>query len=260
MSQFSKSQLFSTAGATTFTAPAGTTMLWITASGAGGGGGGSFDSGSIRSGGQAGGSGEYCGRVPMPITSGETINLTVGTGGAGGTGVVNANGANGTATTITGTLFSLSLAGGGGGCDIGLSTQNGRGGGWNGAGPTVGLASGVAGSAEGLCVFGGSSGAGQTSNGQVAPSGAGGSCASWLGGNIGLRVLHGGVFFNAGGAGAAASIFGSGPNGGAGETAGIAATSPGAGGSGAGGANATGSSFAGGKGADGGVLIEWESS
>ncbi|TDE55322.1 T9SS sorting signal type C domain-containing protein [Flavobacterium sp. GT3P67] len=102
--QFSNSQTVTvtTTGAGTFVVPCDVTSITVKAWGAGGAGGGSRTSGDSGDGGGAGG---YCIGI-FAVTSGQTINYIVGTGGAGGTD----DGANGGNTTI----LSLGIAANGG--------------------------------------------------------------------------------------------------------------------------------------------------
>ena len=75
---YSNSASFTTAGATTFTVPAGVTSIKVSA--LGGGGGGSW--GEANNGG-GGGSGGYSAST-LSVTPGTTFNIVVGAGGNGG--------------------------------------------------------------------------------------------------------------------------------------------------------------------------------
>lgn len=96
------SRLF-TSGTTTFTVPTGVTRLFISGAGGGGGGGGGSSYNTSSAGG-GGGGGAFCCRLPVVVTPGEVITLTVGTGGSGGapgsSGVAGGNGGNGTPTSF----------------------------------------------------------------------------------------------------------------------------------------------------------------
>ncbi len=111
-----------TPGVTTFTVPAGVYWLFGQCQGAGGGGGGANAGGTISGGG--GGAGGYV-EGWFPVTPGNTISLTIGTGGAGGLGgTAPSDGSTGGSSSIgavmtaTGGLGGASIsnaAGGGGG-------------------------------------------------------------------------------------------------------------------------------------------------
>ena len=78
-------QTFTSGG--TFTVPAGVTRLRIRAVGAGGGGGGggSAAAAQLQVGGGGGGGGHIIEQV-CPVVAGDTITVTIGTGGAGAAG------------------------------------------------------------------------------------------------------------------------------------------------------------------------------
>ena len=65
-----------------FTVPAGVKTVYVTMAGGGGGGGGASQVG--LHGGGGGGPGAVCYRVPVAVTPGTTVHVSVGTGGAGG--------------------------------------------------------------------------------------------------------------------------------------------------------------------------------
>jgi hypothetical protein len=101
-------QIFTTSG--TFTIPAGVTAVKVTVTGGGGAGaGGSGASGSNGSGGGAGGTAI---KWLTGLTPGNTLTVTVG---SGGTGVSNAAGNSGTPSTVaSGTQTITTLTGGAG--------------------------------------------------------------------------------------------------------------------------------------------------
>ena len=95
-----KSQAFTGVG--TFTVPANVTLVWVTLQGSGGGGGGGQFGGAFISGfgGGGGGAGEYKHRVPVSVTPGANISISLGGSehpGKGGDGGSNEsqNGVNG---------------------------------------------------------------------------------------------------------------------------------------------------------------------
>ncbi|XLV72547.1 glycine-rich domain-containing protein [Ralstonia syzygii subsp. celebesensis] len=104
-----------------FTVPAGVTKLWVSLVGGGGGGAGSINGAAYTAGG--GGSGGVQYRVPVTVTPGQVVAVTIGSGGAGGIGsgsggtYANSNGASGGASTF-GALLTAS-GGAGGNCQAG---------------------------------------------------------------------------------------------------------------------------------------------
>ena len=72
-------QIFTTSG--TFTVPAGVTRIYVSGCAAGGGGSSYF--------GAAGGGGESVTRFPIDVTAGESIAITIGTGGLGNTNIMS---------------------------------------------------------------------------------------------------------------------------------------------------------------------------
>jgi len=215
--QIQQQAVFSVAGATTWTVPAGVTSVRIEATGAGGGGG-TF----------AGGNG---GRVTttLIVNGGDVLNLFVGGGGAGGT----YTGGGGGATSVNAGVVNQIIAGAGGGSGYGIG-GDGTGGDGGGNGTAAGSKGGH--TSGGLGGNGGIGGAGGTTT-SGAPGTAGGN------GNGG-----------AGGAGGQGDIGGIGSgtgNGGAGGTS--AAGGGGGGGYGGGGGGGSGSSDDGGGGGGGSV-------
>ena len=101
-------QIFTTSG--TFTIPAGVTAVKVTLTG--GGGAGAGGSGASASNGSGGGAGGTAIKWLSGLTPGNTLTVTVG---SGGTGVSNAPGNNGTASTVaSGTQTITTLTGGSG--------------------------------------------------------------------------------------------------------------------------------------------------
>ena len=110
-----------------FTVPAGVNIVWVSLVGGGSGGGGTDGFVPRIANGGGGGSGDVHYRVPVSVTPGEAVNITIGGGGLGGTsgggsgaGGVSSFGthlsANGGGTAQPGqTLVSGGLAGGPGG-------------------------------------------------------------------------------------------------------------------------------------------------
>jgi hypothetical protein len=125
--------VFRSPGDQKFIVPAGVHSITVKAWGAGGGGGGGGNvAGSL--GGGAGGAGGFA-QSTIPVTPGETIDLTVGVGGPGGEpGGANSTGtggAGGGRTEVRRSSTSLLIApggGGGGGGDDAITTIGGAGG------------------------------------------------------------------------------------------------------------------------------------
>src|SRR6266576_4295703 len=86
-SEHTLSQEFTASG--TFNVPTGVRSVWVSMIG-GGGQGGACNGARPASGSGGAGSGEYCLNVPVKVTSGGTVTVTIGTGGnnstAGGDG------------------------------------------------------------------------------------------------------------------------------------------------------------------------------
>ncbi|ATM86672.1 hypothetical protein [Yersinia frederiksenii] len=208
-----------------FTVPAGVTQIFVSGCAAGGGGGSSLatNSSSFVTGGSGGGAGQPALNVPITVTPGQVIPITIGTGGTGATAATNNATAGGNTQLGTGGVL-LNLAGGspgqvGGGGTAYPSNFGGPGG---GAGYPIG------GSAQDTNSF----------TATTATGGMGGQGAS-------------GPFGQAGPAGRGAR----GNNSPAGNGFGY-----GAGGSGAGGAYTSATSVPGGAGSsglDGYLVIEW---
>ena len=175
-----------TPGNHTNTVPANAVSVTVQIWGAGGAGGGSQNN---NRGGSGGGGGGYSSVSNFPVTPGQTITYTVGTGGAGSTG----NGGNGTASTINilGTILtanggngglrqnSQNIPGGAGGAATGGTTNLSGGDGGNGGGNTGG--DGGNGGGAG----GGAGGAGQNNDNGYPGSipgggGGGGEYGSWF--------------------------------------------------------------------------------
>jgi hypothetical protein len=123
-------QVFNSAGTTAFVVPAGVTSIGADVWGGGGGGGGLSPVGvtattcpmptNSRGGGGGGGSGTFA-RVTFPVTPGETLIVTVGSGGSGSGG---ANGIPGSLSRILrGATVLVSCPGGAGG-NVGSTHNN----------------------------------------------------------------------------------------------------------------------------------------
>ncbi|HSX33890.1 MAG TPA: hypothetical protein VLF91_06160 [Candidatus Saccharimonadales bacterium] len=209
-------QIFSTAGTSSYVVPTGATTMTVKMWGGGGGGG--AGSGSSGVGGNGGGGG-YA-QADITTTPGESLTITVGTGGADST--ANNNGANGGGySAVQRSATYLVQAGGGGGGGGARGNTSG------GAGGAGGGSSGVAGGAA----TGGGGGAGTTSAG-------GGAGTLGTGGEAGIAGVA-----NAGGdAGGSSTTC----------TTSITGHTGGAGGFGAGGKGGTAATCEGGGGGGGG--------
>lgn len=240
----SQGQVFTTPGANTFNVPAGVSLVEVTMIGGGGGGSTTI---TAAQGGGGGGSGESVFRLPVVVTPGGTVTVTIGakgTGGAAGSGSAQP-GTDGGDTSFG----SLWIAKGGKG---GSATASGAGGGVGGGAARTGAPStGALGSPESPCHFGGSSG-GNGGNATGTGGAQGGGSAGYVGGAAGASASS-----QAGGGGGAASPWGTGGAAGAGGAIGssASATAYGAGGGG-GGAKAT-TTIGGGDGAPGYCLVTW---
>lgn len=95
-----RSQLFTGNG--TFLVPLNVGLIWVDAIGGGAGGAGGHNSGSSGAGGGAGPSGVWVIQAAMPVTPGETLQVTVGGPGSGGS--IGANGTTGGDTKVLGEL------------------------------------------------------------------------------------------------------------------------------------------------------------
>lgn len=247
----------------TWVVPTGVSSITVLAAGGGGGGGGGGGCNGGVSGGGIGGSGSG-GQGAQPkfmnvdVTPGQTLTITVGSGGSAGSagttaGLGGGNGGTGGTTTITGTGLNLAFAGGLGGLggDFGVSSApapsgsargdqslpliDRPGSGAGGAGATAGNPSGVGGTgSRSILATGGAGGASSAGGGDPNSGGGGG----------------GGAGFSNGGSGASGVSGVSGLSGGAGSTSA-------GGGGGSGGANAGGNvnGGAGGVGGTGKVEI-----
>jgi hypothetical protein len=210
---------FSTSG--TFTVPEGVTRVVVEVWGGGGGGGtggGSFCGGIIGasctsgSGGTGGGSGAYT-RVPLTVTAGSALEITIGAGGAPGAdaaptqvaraGTVlasadggksgSAGGAGGSASTAPGVVARPGNGGAGGGAkpaayDYVNASTGGTYGQDGGAGGAGGV--GVTGTLNPVGTNGGSGGKGASYGCYVRPS-AGVSCTVGPAGLPGLAGVNG---------------------------------------------------------------------
>ena len=247
--------LFTSSG--TFTGPTGITTIYVTGTGAGGNGGagGTPPNNSIGGGGGGGGgTGRFVVRLPIGVTPGATVTVTIG-----GSGVNTTLSGGATLVLYSG---SLGLSGGGGSGSAGGS------GGSAGAtphnvqtaslpGPVGAISAGSAGYNGSPLNGGGGTGGSGCGNGYTG-GGAGGTCDS-DGGAAGTGNGAGG-----GGGAGSGTTFGYGGRGGAGGNNNSAGTAgqngvgygSGGGGGGGGGAN-TNAGGAGGTGAPAMVLIEF---
>lgn len=174
------SQTYNSSG--TFPVPVGNASISLKIWGAGGGGG-SASAASYSGGG--GGGGGYT-EASVSVTPGETLTVTVGSGGAGGIGASGCptpSGTAGSASSVAGGYGTKSAAGGaggvGGGCGSGGAggaggagdTATGAGGATAGGGTTGGTGGTAGGTGGGTGGAGGDSGNGSPGN---APGGGGG--------------------------------------------------------------------------------------
>jgi hypothetical protein len=254
-----RAQQFTSSGS--FVVPVGVGSVFVTLEAAGGGGGPSDGLTGAPSCG--GGSGEFCGKRPFKVTSGETLIVTVGIKGGGGS-VGQHKGGNGTASSIQGDSGIMTTAPGYGGGNnnptqaaIPASAGGGnRGNRWDQVGNYPAFAGGV-GLKESNCYFGGSGGGGILTASAGQPGLVGGGWAPISGGAGGSGFPS----FSGGGAGGGSTFYGQGAQGGDGgdhlPPLPITPADPthfGVGGGGVGGWNTT---LAGGDGAGGYVLIQW---
>lgn len=269
---------FTTAGAATWTAPAGVTQVYAECWG----GGGSGATGGSSTNGAGGGGAEYAAGF-VAVTPGNTYNLTVGAGGSAVSG--SAVGGNaGASSLFTGNAITVTAHGGAGGQS---RSSGGQGAGGSGSTASVHFSGGAGGSAYPYSGGGGSSaGSATTGNAGNGYGGAGAAPADGGGGGAGSGATNsngtagqapgggGGGTFNAvtSGAGAAGKVRltypGGAPTnngaaavtgGGAGGAGGGSANTPGSAGSqpggGGGGADSTGTAEAGGAGGAGKLII-----
>ena len=267
---------YTTAGTYTFTVPAGVTSISAVVIGGGGGGGGADDA-QIRNETNNGGGGGGLAYGTIAVTPGETLNITVGTGGAGGVADAIAGGAGGTSTIVRSATTLLSGGGGAGGRyrSQGLTDDGGASGGTarigGGSGGNSGTGSGNSGATGGGGAGGysGNGGAGGAFN-------ASGSASTGAGGGGGGGYSGTSNSFRAGGGGGT-GILGSGSNGtggtsliggaGGGGSGGTSGSIGGAGGNGSGGQyggggggksdSTAGTLTIGGAGTNGAVRIIW---
>jgi hypothetical protein len=259
-------QVFTANG--TFTVPAGVSSVKVLVV-AGGGGGGSF--GSFSNGAGGGGGGGFIYDSAYGVTAGQSISITIGSGGAAGNSGAGGNGGNsvfGTLTAIgggggggyTGSAFVNPGDGGSGGGGAGAGTGTQAGGTGTAGPPRQGYAGGTTtggGAQRPASGGGGGSAAGTSisSNENGGNGGAGYDASAVFGTDYGVS----GVFCGGGGGGRNTGTAGSGGSGGGGGggsggagTQGTANT--GGGGGGGGGSNSAG----GGAGADGIVIVMYD--
>jgi hypothetical protein len=105
-------QRFTSSGS--FTVPAGVTQIWVSGCAAGGGGGATLatNSSSFITGGSGGGAGQSVRRIPIAVTPGQVIPVTIGAPGTGGTPASD-NATDGGATQLGAAGALLNLLGGG---------------------------------------------------------------------------------------------------------------------------------------------------
>jgi hypothetical protein len=106
-------QVFTSGG--TFTIPANVTSVKVTAVGGGGGGGGATDPGSsITNYGGGGGGGGNCISLLTNLIPGNTLSITIGSGGAAGNNGGGAGGSGSASTVASGTQTITTITAGGG--------------------------------------------------------------------------------------------------------------------------------------------------
>lgn len=197
----SRQQSFTTNGS--FTVPAGVTTVYVSGCGGGGGGAGAGGTGAslgTAGGGAGGGAGQFAYRIPIAVTPGQVISVTIGAGGThsngGAAGTSATDAGNGGATSF-GSL--LTLAGGNGGSKGSFGVVGSASGGIGGIGfPNGGWGvdgspnGGAAGGGQGASTpFGFAPGTVRSAlgSGLTAPAGAGFGCgggggsAAWNGAN-----------------------------------------------------------------------------
>jgi len=198
----SRQQSFTTNGS--FTVPSGVTTVYVSATAGGGGGAGAGGTGAspgTGGGGAGGGAGQYVYRMPIAVTPGQVIPVTIGAGGTHSNGApanTSATAAGNGGATSFGALLTLTGGGGGGPGSSGPigSSSGGIGGtgfpngGWGVDGSNTG---GAGSGGQGASTpFGSAPGAVRSalSSGLTAPAGAGFGCgggggsAAWNGANI----------------------------------------------------------------------------
>jgi hypothetical protein len=181
-----------------FTVPQGVEVVYVTGCG-GGGGGGSGSSNTAHdttptAGGGGGASGVSCYRLPLRVSGGTTLSITIGVGGTGGAGLPGGgsqarNGNNGTSGGSTqiyqGSALLLSLPGGAGGGRGDITSNQGVGGAvalnsypyLQDSGGTTSDKNGGNGGRQFMTLIsapGGTGGSSGGSNGQSAPANSGG--------------------------------------------------------------------------------------
>jgi len=193
-----------------FTVPPGVTTIYASGCAGGGGGGSSLstNASSFVGGGSGGGAGQPAIRIPITVTPGQVIPVTIGAGGNGGTAATN-NATDGGATQLGAAGALLNLAGGlKGSLGAGGSTVPGN---YGGPGGGVGFPSGgfaqdttvyagnIAyggfGGVGGSGPFGASGPAGRGATGSSPPAGAGfgfGAGGSGAGGAYSSTVVAAG--------------------------------------------------------------------
>ncbi len=240
----SRTQIFTSSG--TFTVPSGITTVYLSGTGAGGTGGagsnfancGGYGYCCGGGGGGGGGAGSAYYKIPVTVTPGSQITVTIGTSGITSTfgslynftaGTTGALGNPGNGYSSSGTVC---YNGGGGGSFYGSAGgKGGNSGGTNGDTGGGGLMYGG---------NGGGGGTGVNSNCGGGGGGGGGAPSRWITSSLGGDGGTGGTY------------------GGANPTAGASSSTRGAGGGGGGGPSCNnGNGAAGGSGGSGLIIVEW---
>lgn len=223
----------------TFTVPAGVTAIQVECWGGGGAGGGA--GGSLNVTGRGGGGGAYARVNTFAVVPGETVTITVG---SGGNGASNASGGAGGNSSVSYGGITVALAAGG----QGGTTATG-----NNGGNTPG---GAASSCIGDVVFNGGNGGGGGFGGGGGGGGAAGSTGAGGNGGTGSSVEAGGT----GGAGGNGGPTGGGSGGNGGNQPsnnGATGNAPGGGGGGAKSIADNATNRSGGAGGAGRVIISY---
>ena len=244
-------QQYTTPGTFTFTVPNGITSISAICVGGGGGGAGT-DVSNLSGGGGGGGALAY--QTTIAVTPGETLSVTVGTGGVGG--APNVAGSAGGNSNISRGATTLIRANGGSGGSVGAT---------GGAGGTVVTGTGGSGGSGGTGVngtadpaFGGGGGGaggysgngGNAGNGFPETAGLDGSGGAG-GGAGGGNIIDPTTFSSRAAGGGGVGILGSGANG-----LGGAVDNPGGGGSGGSdGTVSVGGNYGGGAGGGSGAIV-----
>jgi len=266
------SQAITTSG--TFTVPTGVNFLLVEGCGGGGGGGGGGGANNFAGGGGAGGAGATPQIIPLTVTPGASLTVTIGAGGAGGggaggsTGTLGTKGSDGTESSIANGATIIALFGAGAG---GLGGTGGNANNPNNASPNTSWSATTYAGYAASATLGGGGGVGETAGGGNNGGDAGVNLFTALHATKGSAGTVAGGTASGGGGGGGGSGYAAGGNGGNGGSSsgangsnGTAAVSThygAGGGAGGGGGKNGGSNFSGGNGAAGAggqIIIYWQ--